>query len=67
MYYIELKQDDSRVLINMDTVAFIEPNAAGSSVHIEKHTLYVNNSYEEIKDILFRRQGGGMNPMRLTK
>lgn len=67
MYYIELKQDESRVLINMDTVAFIEPNTVGASIHIGKHILYVDNSYGEIKDILFRRQGGGMNPVRLTK
>lgn len=67
MYYIELKQDDSRVLININTITFIKPNEAGSSVHIGRHVLYVNNSYEEIKDLLFRRQGGVMNPMRLMK
>lgn len=67
MYYIELVQNESKLMVNMDAVAFIEPNTMGASIHIGKHTLYVNNSYEEIQDILFRHQGGIVSPVRLTK
>ena len=67
MYYIELTQSGSRIMVNMDAVAFIEPNAMGVSIHIGKHVLYVDNSYEEIQDILFRRQGGIVSPVKLTK
>lgn len=67
MYYIELTQSGSRIMVNMDAVAFIEPSAIGVSIHIGKHVLYVDNSYEEIQDILFRRQGGIINSVKLTK
>ena len=67
MYYIELTQSGSKIMVNMDAVAFIEPSAIGVSIHIGKHVLYVDNSYEEIQNILFRRQGGIVSPVRLTK
>lgn len=67
MYYIELTQSGSRIMVNMATVLFIEPNTVGASIHIGKHTLYVDNSYEEIQDILFRHQGGIINSVKLTK
>lgn len=67
MYYIELTQSGSRIMVNMATVLFIEPNTMGASIHIGKHVLYVDNSYEEIQDILFRRQGGIINSVKLTK
>ena len=67
MYYIELVQSGSRIMVNMDAVAFIEPSTTGASIHIGKHVLYVDNSYEEIQDILFRHQGGIINSIKLTK
>lgn len=67
MYYIELIQNKNKVMVNMANVLFIEPNVTGASVHIGKHTLYVSNSYEEIQDILLKRQGGIINSVRLTK
>ena len=67
MYYIELTQNGDKIMVNMDNVLSIEPSAIGTSVYMEKRILCVDESYEEIRNILFKHQGGIISPVRLTK
>lgn len=68
--YMELTLNESKVLVNMNNVLFIEPSALGSSVHIGERgerILCVEESYEEVRGILLKHQGGVVSPVRLTK
>jgi len=65
--YMELTLNESKVLVNMNNVLFIEPSALGSSVHIGERILCVEESYEEVRGILLKHQGGIVSPVRLTK
>lgn len=60
MFYIELEFNGQTVMVNMDEVLYFTPDgnrSNGAIVYMPRHTLFVGNSYEEIRDKVIKRQG----------
>lgn len=59
MFYLQLEWNHNPVMVNMDEVIFFVPDNEnnGAIIHMPKNTLFVSNSYEEIKDKVIKRQG----------
>ena len=60
MFYIELEFNSQTVMVNMDEVLYFTPDGNRSNsaiVYMPRHTLFVGNSYEEIRDKVIKRQG----------
>ena len=59
MFYLQLEWNHNPVMVNMDEVIFFVPDNEnnGAIIHMLKNTLFVSNSYEEIRDKVIKRQG----------
>ena len=59
MFYLNLEMNHSEVMVNMDEALYFTPDSEniGSIIYMPRHTLFVSNSFEEIRDRVVKRQG----------
>lgn len=59
MFYLSLEMNHSEVMVNMDEVLYFTPDNenTGSIIYMPRHTLFVSNSFEELRDKVTKRQG----------
>ena len=52
MFYLNLEMNHSEVMVNMDEALYFTPDSEniGSIIYMPRHTLFVSNSFEEIRD-----------------
>lgn len=59
MFYLNLEMNHSEVMVNMDEALYFTPDSEniGSIIYMPRNTLFVSNSFEEIRDRVVKRQG----------
>lgn len=59
MFYLHLEMNHSEVMVNMDEALYFTPDSEniGSIIYMPRNTLFVSNSFEEIRDKVTKRQG----------
>lgn len=59
MFYLNLELNHNEVMVNMDEALYFTPDSenVGSIIYMPRNTLFVSNSFDEIRDKVIKRQG----------
>lgn len=57
MFFIELSLKGSPIMVNMGKVTAFEPKESGAMLRVHGTVIIVENSYEEIRDRVVKKQG----------
>ena len=55
--YIQAHSNEMKILINLEQVLYIAPSNFGAVVYFEKNTIDIDESFEEIRDLILKNGG----------
>lgn len=55
--YVQAHSNEMELLINLEQVLYIAPSNVGTVVYFEKNTIDIDESFEEIRDLILKKGG----------